>query len=87
MPRSIVHDHDHDHHEKICIDDEHSSDASFEEGDCFVCEFQLDFFEIPQFKVPKFKSEGNYAKVVNQTDKAKSGYVSIKNLRGPPQFV
>jgi hypothetical protein len=44
-----VHDCDHDHHDHV----ENESGISFEQDDCFACEFDLDFFEVPSLSYAK----------------------------------
>lgn len=86
MPRAFVHDCDH-HDVSVAVDADDDAGASFEQDECFVCEFQLDYFEVPQFTLPKFVFKDNTVAVVANTEDSKANYVSHYVLRGPPTLV
>jgi len=82
VPRSFV--HDCDHHEKHQVSD---SGDSINADDCFVCEFQLDFFEVPNFQLPQFIQKANFAVIFAAPRIAEADFHLAYSLRGPPAIV
>lgn len=85
VPRALVHDCDeHQTHSVAHDNDDAGSDVSFDQDDCFMCEFQLDYFEVPEFIIPKGVKPSYYVAAPGQTGKAQSEFVLSYALRGPP---
>jgi len=85
VPRAFVHDCD-SHHEKD-TQHEHTSELSIDQDDCFACEFQLDYFEVPTFSLIKFHFTPIEPLTTKRVQKALNSYVPDYALRGPPNFV
>ncbi len=91
VPRSLVHNCE-DHHEvehHVISDNEkqkQSNDLSFDvEGNtCFVCEFDLGFFHIPDFRLPAFAKYFNYTFVTPSVDYCNPEEFNAFSHRGPP---
>lgn len=90
VPRSFVHDCDHHEitHNDSNHNDEHhdNSDLSLDvdNDDCFICEFDLGFFSLPDFKLPAFAKFFNYT-----FNKPSADYIDPTDFyafshRGPP---
>ncbi len=98
VPRSIVHDcehdhsveqHDHSEHHSHEQDSDHSEEhhlASFESENesCFICEFDLDVFEIPVVKLESFAKFINSTLVDPEFDCTNQTDFTAYSLRGPP---
>lgn len=100
VPRELVHDCNHDHvthgHSE---DHQHgdeqidllstldgSSHTHLENEDCFVCEFDLGFFELTVFAIPKFIASQFEPIVGVESDRVNRTDFSAFPHRGPPQL-
>jgi len=91
VPRTLVHDCDsHASHTESHISieetDDHHNGLHAEQDDCHICEFQLDFFEVPNLVFPK-SAKAQYGIQVPGIlgDSAIASLLSY-DLRGPPAF-
>lgn len=92
VPRELVHSHEHHSEIEHAIDhdndhDHDSETPSFEEGDCFACEF--DFDEAPQPFTFSFKLAAvQYgAFVETKLNLHANSEFDLFTLRGPPSIV
>jgi hypothetical protein len=88
VPRSFVHDCD-DHgieHNDHNNDDNHNNDlsASVDNDSCFICEFDLGFFNVSDLKIPAFAKFFNYAFISPSVDYISPDAFFAFSHRGPP---
>ena len=84
VPRQLVHDCDHHHASTEHHDESSDSNISLEGDDCFVCEFDLGFFQVSQ-ELAFNPLNGDYF-ILNESanDLHKADLLGAKVLRGPP---
>ncbi len=91
VPRSLVHDCDShashtESHLSFVDTHDHHDGVHAEQDDCHVCEFQLDFFEVPNFTFSK-SAKAQYAiQVPGILGNAAVASFLAYDLRGPPSF-
>lgn len=83
IPRSLVHDCDY-HNASTTSEEGNDATVHFEQDTCFVCEFQLDFFEIPTFSLHINSISEFLGTRVLPTQKVAAAQVDSFSLRGPP---
>ncbi|GAB5418596.1 MAG: hypothetical protein Crog4KO_03530 [Crocinitomicaceae bacterium] len=66
--------------------DEHHDGLHAEQDDCHVCEFQLDFFEVPNFTFLKPAKAQYVIQVPRILGDATVAPFLAYDLRGPPSF-
>jgi hypothetical protein len=89
VPRSFVHDceeHEIVHHDSDHNDEHHSNELSFDvdTDNCFICEFDLGFFNVPEFKSVAFAKFCSYAFVAPSVDYLSPDDFNAFSHRGPP---
>lgn len=84
----MVHDCEHDPHASLADSDEDDdSGLSYDQDDCFICEFQLDYCEVPQFTIPKVAKANNVVLAPGEVGEAQGSIALCYTLRGPPALV
>ena len=94
VPRSIVHDCEHEHsvehqrhsehHSQDHSEDQNLASIETENEGCFICEFDLDVFEIPRLKFESVAKFSNSNVVDPKFDCLGQTDFSAFSHRGPP---
>ena len=84
VPRSFVHDCEHDRFEHSHDDDKHELSIENHVNACFVCEFDLGFFSLPDFKIPAFSIFISYTFISPSVDYSNPDAFFAFSHRGPP---
>lgn len=89
VPRSFVHDcdeHEFAHHDSENHDENENNELTIDVDNekCFMCEFDLGFFNIPVFKSPAFAKFCDYTFVTPSVDYSNPEEFNAFSHRGPP---
>lgn len=89
VPRSFVHDCDHTYHvENHESDDQNQSESrlsfSVNQESCFICEFDLGFFNVEDVKISSFASFCNFTFNEPSVDYLNPEEFKAFSHRGPP---
>lgn len=88
VPKSFVHDCEHPYHtENHDSDDHHHDDGltfDVDQESCFICEFDLSFFDVVNAKIPSFASFCNYTFNEPSVDYLNPDEFKAFSHRGPP---
>ena len=90
VPRSFVHDckeHDKAHHDSDHNDEHHRNELSFDvdTDNCFICEFDLGFFNVPEFKTASFAKFYSFTFITSSVDYLSPDDFNAFSHRGPPK--
>lgn len=88
VPRSFVHDcddHEIEHNDHNHDNQGNDLSASTDNDSCFICEFDLGFFGISDFKIPAFAKFFNYTFNEPSFDYLNPDEFFAFSHRGPPK--
>jgi len=88
VPRSFVHDcdgHEIEHSNHNNDNQDHDFSVSVDYDNCFICEFDLGFFNVPELKIPAFAKFFNYTFNEPSVEYLSPDEFSAFSHRGPPQ--
>ena len=89
VPRSFVHNCNHEGHNIDVKDHQHNSDnqvtsLDVDQGACFICEFDLGFFNVSESKNPAFAKFFDYTFNKPSVECLSPDEFSAFSHRGPP---
>jgi len=91
VPRSLVHDceeHEIAHHDSDTNNEDNNNNElslDIETNNCFVCEFDLGFFNVPEFKIASFARFCSFTFIAPSVDYLSPEDFNAFSHRGPPQ--
>ena len=80
VPREWI--HDCSHNKSISCQETH-----FQDGNCYVCDFQLAAFKAPEFILFSFQAHSNTCCIWSVCEKESTERVQNTELRGPPVLI
>lgn len=88
VPKSFVHDCEHPNHIENHDSDDHQHDDGLtfdvDQESCFICEFDLGFFDVVNVKIPAFATFCNYTFNEPSVDYLNPDEFKAFSHRGPP---